>query len=134
MPKAETRSKTPPLRMAGVEFYFDDLARAKDFYSKALGLSVKNEGAGHFVQFDAGSGFVCLERKGSENYPSQDKAVLFFEVSDLEAAVESLGRDRIVRYEAQGGAGRSPWAVLYDTEGHNILLLQAPKRHKKQRP
>lgn len=49
MPKAETRSKTLALRMAGVELYFDDLARAKDFYSKTLGLRVKNEAAGHFV-------------------------------------------------------------------------------------
>lgn len=59
--------------------------------------------------------------------------MLFFEVSELEAAVQSLGRERIVRYEPQGGAGRSPWAVLHDTEGHNILLLQAAKRRKRHR-
>ena len=121
------------MRMAGVELYFDDLVRAKKFYVDTLGLNIKNEGAGHFVQFDAGSGFVCLERKGSENYPSQDKAVLFFEVADLAATVESLGRERVVRYEPQGGARRTPWAVLHDPEGHNILLLQAAKRAKRKK-
>ena len=127
----KTRKASP--QMAGVELYFEDLARAKDFYVKTLGLEIKDETAGHFVQFDTGSGFVCLERKGSENYPSQDKAVLFFEVADLRSMVGSLGRERVVRYERQGGAGHTPWAVLHDPEGHNILLLQAAKRHVKKR-
>jgi catechol 2,3-dioxygenase-like lactoylglutathione lyase family enzyme len=130
------RNRASKMRMAGVELYFDDLARAKDFYVETLGLGVKDEAAGHFVQFDAGSGFVCLERKGSENYPSQDKAVLFFEVADLAATIESLGRERILRYEPQGGGGRAPWAVLHDrkvttsccSKPRNAALRNTPRR------
>lgn len=104
-------------RFVGVELYFDDLEQAKKFYLEALGLEISDEQAGHYAKFDSGAGFVCLERKGSESYPSQDKAVLFFEVPDVKSAVAALGPDRLVQVE-------STWAVLHDPEGHNVLLLE----------
>ncbi|MBZ5728129.1 MAG: hypothetical protein LAP87_24475 [Acidobacteriia bacterium] len=107
-----------PPHLAGIELYFDDLARARRFYIEALGLGVAEEQPGQFVKFASGAGFLCLERKGSETYPSADKAVLFFEVAGLAAAVERIGRERFVRIEAG-------WAVLHDPEGHNVLLLEA---------
>lgn len=105
-------------RFVGVELYFEDLERAKQFYVETLGLQVSDEEPGHHAAFDTGASFVCLERKGSESYPSSDKAVLFFEVPDLKAAIATIGQDRLVHSEAE-------WAVLHDPEGHNILLLQA---------
>ncbi|HTZ89655.1 MAG TPA: VOC family protein [Alloacidobacterium sp.] len=103
-------------RFVGAELYFDDLERAKKFYTETLGLKISDEQSGHHAKFDCGAGFVCLERKGSESYPSRDKAVLFFEVPDLQAAIIAIGQDQLVQKEAQ-------WAVLHDPEGHNILLL-----------
>ncbi len=111
------------LRLSGVELYFDDLQGAKQFYSAVLGLELCDEQAGHFAEFDGGNGFVCLERKGSENYPSRDKAVLFFEVPDLEAAIAGIGPERVVGSELRSGQ-RGRWAVLHDPEGHNIMLLE----------
>ncbi|HYL75666.1 MAG TPA: VOC family protein [Bryobacteraceae bacterium] len=105
------------LRFAGVELYFDDLDRAKEFYSRILKLELADEQAGHYAKFQSGAGFVCLEKKGSETYPSRDKAVLFFDVDDLPAVIATLDSSRIVRSEPT-------WAVLHDPEGHNILLLQ----------
>lgn len=105
-------------RFVGVELYFDDLEMARRFYVETLGLQVSDEQPGHFARFGGDAGFICLERKGSESYPSVDKAVLFLEVPDLEAAVRSIGRHRVVRHEPR-------WAVLHDPEGHNVLLLQA---------
>jgi len=104
-------------RFVGVELYFDDLTTAKTFYTETLGLTISDEQEGHHAKFDSGSGFVCLERKGAESYPSRDKAVLFFEVPDLQAAVSTIGKNLIV----QSAPG---WAVLHDPEGHNILLLR----------
>ena len=104
----------------GVELYFERLEAAKHFYTELLGLEVSEEQSGHFAKFDSASGFVCLERKGSESYPSKDKAVLFFEVGDLSATVASIGRKRFVHVEPA-------WAVLHDPEGHNVLLLQRLK-------
>jgi catechol 2,3-dioxygenase-like lactoylglutathione lyase family enzyme len=125
-------AKTAKLRMVGVELYFHRLARAKKFYRDILGLTLGAEIPGHHAQFTAGNAFLCLERKGAENYPSADKAVVFFEVPDLAAAVKALGRKRILRYEPQGGALRPAWAVLHDPEGHNILLLESQNRPKRK--
>src|SRR5215469_3565225 len=104
-------------KFAGVELYFTDLKRARDFYSTVLGLPLTDEDEKRYAKFGGGAGFVCLERKGSESYPSYDKAVLFFEVPDLRAAISAVGEDRFVQRE-------DTWAVLHDPEGHNILLLQ----------
>jgi len=104
-------------KFAGVELYFADLQRARDFYTGVLGLQVSEEDEARFAKFDFGGGFVCLERKGLESYPSEDKAVLFFEVPDLQAAISAIGEGRFLQREAG-------WAVLHDPEGHNILLLR----------
>ena len=63
-------------QFVGVELYFDDLEGAKEFYAGTLGLEISDEQVGHHAKFDSGAGFVCLERKGSEPYPSKDKALL----------------------------------------------------------
>jgi predicted enzyme related to lactoylglutathione lyase len=104
-------------RFLGAGLYFDNLDEAKTFYSQTLGLKLADHQPGHFAKFDSRSGFVSLEQKGSESYPSKDKAILFFVVPDLEAAKRAIGADRFVQSEAN-------WAVLHDPEGHNILLLQ----------
>jgi len=91
--------------------------RPKKSYVDTLGLKISEEQTGHHAKFDSGSGFICLEKKGIESYPSSDRAVLFFEVPDLKSAIAAIGEDRLVRSEPS-------WAVLHDPEGHNILLLQ----------
>jgi len=110
----------PRLQFAGVELYFEDLPRAMKFYAETLGLELSHKRLGHHAKFDSDDGFICLERKGVESYPSQDKAVIFFEVADLEAAINAIGPEKILQSEAN-------WAVLHDPEGHNILLLQKSK-------
>jgi len=112
------------LRLAGVQLYFDDLGAAKRFYQDVLGLEASDEESGHHVQFDGGPTFLCLEKKGVESYPSHDKAVVFFEVDDLQAAVDAIGRARFVG-SGKDETGRLSWAVLHDPEGHNVLLLRS---------
>ena len=104
-------------RYIGTELYFDDLEKARDYYSSVLGLKISEEQPGHHAKFISGAGFICLERKGAESYPSKDKAVLFFAVPDLNAAISALGTDRIL----QRG---ETWLVMHDPEGHNVLLLE----------
>jgi predicted enzyme related to lactoylglutathione lyase len=103
--------------LIGVELYCENLQRARNFYVDVLNLKIADEDEARYAKFDAGPTFVCLERKGVESCPSQDKAVLFFAVPDLAAAIDAIGRDRIVQRE-------TTWAVLHDPEGHNILLVQ----------
>jgi catechol 2,3-dioxygenase-like lactoylglutathione lyase family enzyme len=104
-------------RFVGVELYFDNLEKAREFYKGRLGLEVSDEQPGHHAKFDSGAGFVCLERRGAESYPSHDKAVLFFEVANLKSAIAAIGPDQFVLSETR-------WAVLHDPEGHNVLLLE----------
>jgi predicted enzyme related to lactoylglutathione lyase len=104
-------------KFVGVELYFDDLDRARTFYVETLGLTMTGEQKGHHAQFGGEHGFVCLEKKGVENYPSKDKAVLFFEVPDVKAAIAAIGGESVVH-------GEEKWAVLHDPEGHIVLLLE----------
>lgn len=106
------------MEFLGTELYFEDLEKAKEFYAQVLGLVAAEEQPGHHLKFNSSRGFLCLEKKGVEDYPSPDKAVLFFEVPNLSEAVARVGRWRFVRIEPG-------WAVLHDPEGHNVLLLQA---------
>jgi catechol 2,3-dioxygenase-like lactoylglutathione lyase family enzyme len=110
------------LRFAGVELYFEDLESGKAFYRDLLGLELEEENPSHHFKFRLGERFLCLEKKGAEDYPSLDKAVLFFEVDSLAEFVAKVGPERIVQTGPAGGPPR--WLVLHDPEGHNVLILQ----------
>jgi catechol 2,3-dioxygenase-like lactoylglutathione lyase family enzyme len=110
------------LRLLGMELYFDDLPRARDFFQGVLGLPLEEEQPGHHAKFAPQGGFLCLERKGIENYPSQDKAVVFLEVADLRSFVACVGKERFVRVEF---GATPPWAVLHDPESHNVVCIEA---------
>jgi predicted enzyme related to lactoylglutathione lyase len=115
-------------RLIGVELYFDDLQQGKSFYGDTLGLKLMDEDVSRYARFNAGETFLCIERKRSESYPSRDKAVIFFEVPDLKAAVDSVGRERILEMHLSSEGNRRPWAVMHDPEGYNILFVEA--QHK----
>lgn len=111
------------IAFVGAELYFDDLDRAIRFYHEVLGLEISEQQDGTYAKFDTAGGFLCLERRGLETYPSQDKAVVFLEVADLKQIIAALGRDRILMSEVDA-THRQPWAVLHDPEGYNVILLQ----------
>ena len=112
-------------RLVGIELYFDDLEKGKRFYGDTLGFRVLNEQQGRYARYDTTPAFVCLERKGSESYPSRDKAVVFLEVPDVVAAIDAIGRTHVVEMHAAGDGTQRPWAALHDPEGHNIVLVEA---------
>jgi catechol 2,3-dioxygenase-like lactoylglutathione lyase family enzyme len=118
----DTRMIKPQIRLAGVELYFDNLERARRFYSKTLGLPVTEHDATHHTKLSVGEAFVCLERKGVEHYPSAHKAVVFLEVEDLRAAIKRLDAADILQHDPDAA---QPWAAVRDPEGHTVTLLQA---------
>ncbi len=115
-------------RLLGIELYFDDLQQGKQFYGNVLGLELLDEEQGHHARFNAGEPFICLERKGSEPYPSHDKAVVFLEVPDLADAIRCIGEEKIVATKPLGEDRGRPWAVLHDPEGYNVVLIEAPPK------
>lgn len=108
-------------RLAGVELYFENLGAAKAFYEEIIGLPLQEYDADHHAKFAAGDTFVCVERKGVEDYASADKAVVFLEVPSVRQAVERIGPPYVMRAET---SGPKPWAAVRDPEGHTVLLLQ----------
>jgi predicted enzyme related to lactoylglutathione lyase len=108
------------VRFVGVGLYFEDLYRAKKFYTETLGIRASDEQVCHDANLGGEVGFISLKRKRQELYPSKDKAVLFFEVPDLETAITGIRQSKVVQKEPD-------WAVLHDPDGHNVLLLQAGK-------
>jgi hypothetical protein len=116
-------------RLLGMELYFEDVPRARDFYRDVLNLPVEEELPGHHAKLSPQGGFLCLERKGVENYPSQDKAVVFLQLADLRSFVARVGSERFVRVEF--GAS-PPWAVLHDPEGHNVVCIEATERSRAE--
>jgi catechol-2,3-dioxygenase len=112
-------------RLVGIELYFDDLSAARFFYEETLGLNIFGEQPGHHAQFNIGQAFLCLEKKGVENYPSYDKAVIFLEVPSVQDAVDEIGRAWFVQVDSGAGGNGPAWAVMHDPEGHNVLLIEA---------
>ena len=112
---------TSNFRLVGVELYFADLPRAQAFYQQVLGLTLTETQDGHHAKFTTPPGFICLECRGVEDYPSADKAVLFLEVGNLSQAIERIGADRVIE---RGQRGSHAWAVLHDPEKHNIVLIE----------
>lgn len=112
---------TSTARLAGVELYFDNLDAAKEFYAHALGLRLDEDNPAHHIKLGIGDRFICLERKGVENYLSADKAVLFLEVPDVRVAVERIDPAAVLRSEL---TAVKPWAAVRDPEGHTIVLSE----------
>jgi len=116
---------TSNFRLVGVELDFADLPRAQAFYQEVLGLELAEMQDGHHAKFTTPPGFICLECRGVEDYPSADKAVLFLEVTNLAQAIERIGADRVIE---RGQRGSRTWAVLHDPEEHNIVLIEGCRR------
>jgi len=97
--------------------HFGDLEGAKTFYVETPGLQVSDEQPGHYAKFGSDAGFVCLERKGAESYPSSDKEVLFLEAPDLEVAINALGQVGWYAGNLVGRTTASMAAVRLCTQG-----------------
>ena len=60
-------------RFVGVELYFENLDRAKEFYAETLGLEISEEHAGHHAKFDS---------------------------PELKSAIAAIGQEKLVHAEA----------------------------------
>lgn len=113
-------------------FAVDDIAAAKDFYGGTLGLKVIDGEMGTLMLHLAGGTEVLI-------YPKPDHTpasftILNFEVDDIEAAVDELGR-RGVTFERYDGfeqddngimrAGGPLIAWFTDPAGNVLSVLQA---------
>jgi predicted enzyme related to lactoylglutathione lyase len=113
------------LIVEGVVLYSKDLAQAKDFYSRILGLPVLLEEP-QVIHFDGGSVRLAIHRYPIEGGREAPEGFVVFAVDDLAKAYEDLRRKGA---EFLGPPASRPYgrvAYLHDPEGHEIGLLEEP--------
>lgn len=96
-----TSVSTPAVRINEIAYTgypVTDLARARTFYEKVLGLNVSTifeEGAAAWIEYDIGAGTLAISNLFPEWKPSADGPSVAFEVEDFGAAVEALRRAKV---------------------------------------
>lgn len=68
-------------------FSVDDLAKAKEFYTKTLGLTMREEGAGARLQLPGGTTVFTYPKS---DHKAATFTILNFQVDDIDEAVDEL--------------------------------------------
>jgi catechol 2,3-dioxygenase-like lactoylglutathione lyase family enzyme len=114
-------------------FSTNDIAKAKEFYSKTLGLEVtEDQGMGMLTLHLAGGGNVLIYPK--DNHEPATFTVLNFPVSDINGAVDALTAAGVVfeRYEGtphdergivRGSAEDGPPIAWFKDPAGNVLSV-----------
>ncbi|MGO4221883.1 VOC family protein [Lysobacter sp. TAF61] len=115
-------------KVAFTMYPVSDVARARDFYENALGLtagSVGNQGDQYWVEYDLpGGGCIALTNFTADKPSSSAGGTIAVEVEDLDQLIASL-KARGVTF--LGDMIHSPvcrMAVCLDSEGNSLLLHQ----------
>jgi catechol 2,3-dioxygenase-like lactoylglutathione lyase family enzyme len=107
-----------------------DIEKAKQFYSKSLGLPIKADGAAHgYCVFDAGNSELVVESVASDA-PQEDQVLvgrftgLSFQVSDVHKKHKELAARGV---EFSGLPEKQFWggtlATLRDPDGNEIQIV-----------
>ena len=109
-----------------------DVARAREFYERKIGLKPKQEIAGGIV-YEFGKGTACFLYP-TLNAGTSQASQAFWDVKDVEREVEELKARGVVfeRYDMPGAdengivtAGGAKAAWFKDSEGNIMALIQS---------
>ncbi|MBE2213429.1 MAG: VOC family protein [Opitutaceae bacterium] len=117
--------------IAFVGYPVTDMARARAFYEKLLGLKPgeiwEHEGKA-WVEFDIGSGTLALSNMSPDKWkPSPDGPGVALEVDDLESAVRELKSAGVRFYLDPMDSPVCRLAVVADPDGNSVVLHQKAK-------
>ena len=115
-------------------FAVDDLAAAREFYERTLGIRVSDEMDGGLLRLHLAGGDRPTLIYPKPDFVPATYTILNFPVDDIDAAVDELG-ERGVRFERYGGfeqdekgisreAGGPPIAWFKDPAGNILSVLQ----------
>lgn len=107
-----------------------DLARARDFWTKAIGLELLIDGDEYLRLGGGGGGFTMgMERAEEDEAPELEVVV---RVADVNATYERL---RTAGVECYGPPEEMPWGArhlwLRDPDGHLISIYSSPDEDAK---
>jgi predicted enzyme related to lactoylglutathione lyase len=115
------------LTVEGIVLYSEDLDRARAFYRDVLGLPLLLD-EGHVIHFDAGTVRLAIHRCPPGQRREAPEGFLVFGVEDLAIVHEELRKRGA---EFLGPPATRPYgrvAYLHDPEGHEIGLLEEPRK------
>src|SRR5207247_11344956 len=115
------------LTVEGIVLYSEDLDRARAFYRDVLGLPLLLD-EGHVIHFDAGTVRLAIHRCPPGERRRPPEGFLVMGVKDLGIAYDELRRRGA---EFLGPPSSRPYgrvAYLHDPEGHEIALLEVPRK------
>lgn len=108
-----------------------DLARARGFYEGVLGLKTSQvyieEGFG-WVEYESNGATFALAAVSHEWKPSEQGAIMAFEVEDFNAALSAL-KDAKVKFKME--PFETPGCrmfTVYDPEGNSVTIHQRNQR------
>ena len=116
-----------PFAMEGIVLYSEDLDRARTFYRDVLGLPLLLD-EGHVIHFDAGTIRLAIHRCPPGDRREAAEGFLVFGVDNLSEVHTELTRRGA---EFLGPPADRPYgrvAYLHDPEGHEIGLLEEPRK------
>lgn len=105
-------------------FSVDDVAKAKEFYGRVLGLRVEEGGMGTLRLHVAGGAEILIYPKGADHTPASF-TILNFPVENAEKAVDELA-GRGVRFEQYEGDLKTDEKGIFRGGGPVIAWFKDP--------
>lgn len=126
MAQEAVRTKEVAFTEAFTSFSVDDIAQAKEFYGKKLGLNVKEQEEGLGLNFDGGQTIFIYAK---EDHQPATFTVLNFPVKDIDKAVDKL-TDLGVSFESFDGEMKTDEKGIFrgveSGNGPNIAWFKDP--------
>ena len=109
-----------------------DIARAREFYEKVLGLSVSEEMmGGQWIEYSVGDNTLAIANVGEQWKPSDEGTAAALEVEDFDKAIKNL-KDRQTRFAAE--PFETPccrMAVVQDPDSNKLIIHKLKPDNEK---
>lgn len=122
---AETPVKKLPNRVKGTYgtmYYVKDMAKAKAFFSDALGVKPKVDSP-DWVEFDFGGHALCLHKGGGKDAPAG--GMLILKVEGLNDMVKDLKGNLVIVSDPREVHPGAHAAEMKDRDGNTVSLYEA---------
>ena len=120
--------------VAYVGYPVTDMARARNFYGRILGLQQSDvlegeNGEPHWVEYDIAGQTLAIAKSSAEWQPGPDGAGISLEVESLEDALSHLAENGIEPAMPIGDFPLCRLTVISDPDGNGIVLHQRKTDH-----
>lgn len=103
----------------------ENMAEARAFYEGVLGLTVKKDYEGKWVEYDVGGARLAITTMATERVPGAAGGFVALEVDDLNAWVAELKARGVTLVVEPFETPFSRMLVIADPDGNEVTLHQA---------